>query len=217
MRVLFILALAALCMAVTPARYPRNLAARRQLFQTVTGVTRTFRMLQDDEFPEWNTDEIEGWDEMTPEEQKEVKDMYDSLKELFDALSELGDALDDLPDDRRRAMRTVRRSPVRRNMANVVSRRMDDFDLDFENMTDEEIDAYIEQVMAELESRRRMAVYEDVHFPGTPFHPPMDVIEPVAPHPGWASPPWAAPRPRIVEAFPAPVVGPVVAAPVRHW
>ena len=159
---------------------------------------------------------------MTPEEQKEVKDMYDSLKELFDALSELADELDSLPDDRRRAMRTVRpssvrRSPVRRNLANVVSRRMQDFELDFENMSDEEIDAYLEQVMAELESRRRMAVYEDVHFPATPFRPSVDVIEPVMPHPGWASPPWAAPRPRVVEAFPAPVVGPVVAAPVRHW
>jgi ferric-dicitrate binding protein FerR (iron transport regulator) len=124
MRILFILALVALVFSAALKRYPRNLTSRRALFQTVTSVTKTFRMLQDDEFPEWNTDEIEGWDDMTPEEQKEVKDMYDSLKELYDALNELAEALDDIPDERRRRqLRAVKRKPTRR-LASVVSRRM---------------------------------------------------------------------------------------------
>ena len=55
-----------------------------------------------DEFPAWNPKEIEGWDKMTPAEQKEVKEFYDSLKELYDALDALDKELDklDSPKDK---------------------------------------------------------------------------------------------------------------------
>lgn len=64
-------------------------------------MTHTLRALQsEDEFPAWDPNEIEGWDEMSPEDQKEVKDMYDALKELFDSLEELAAAFDE-PQRRR--------------------------------------------------------------------------------------------------------------------
>jgi hypothetical protein len=107
-------------------------------------------------------------------------------------------------------------------------------------MSEEEFMEFMQYIMEICEDdpslcedrRRAMPVYEDVHIPANRFHPSMDVIEPVLPNPGWLSPPWEAPRPRVVETIPthvaapahfaapiAPVAvaAPVARAPVRHW
>ena len=60
----------------------------------------------DEEFPDFDSAQIDGWDEMSSQEQKEIKEFYEALKELYEAFAELerelekeGMDLDDLDDD----------------------------------------------------------------------------------------------------------------------
>jgi hypothetical protein len=52
-----------------------------------------FRHLHDEteDFPEWKPDDIEGWEDMSKDEQGELKEFYDSMKDLFEALSKMED------------------------------------------------------------------------------------------------------------------------------
>lgn len=42
-----------------------------------------------EKFPEWNPKEIEGWDTMSKDDQKSVKEFYDAMKSLYESLSDL--------------------------------------------------------------------------------------------------------------------------------
>lgn len=44
---------------------------------------------QGESFPSWDPKEIDGWDQMTPDDQKQIKEFYDSFKKLYENLSAL--------------------------------------------------------------------------------------------------------------------------------
>ena len=65
----------------------------------------------DEGFPEFDPNEIEGWEEMSAEDQTAIKEFYESMKELAEAFSQLDmelEALNDAIDEpERRRMEEV--------------------------------------------------------------------------------------------------------------
>ena len=74
-----------------------------------------------EEFPEFDSSEIEGWDQMTQDEKDEVTEFYDIMKEMFEAFQEFGDEIENMdPNDPAwEAMERRHLAPPRRKLVSA--------------------------------------------------------------------------------------------------